>query len=156
MKCIEHEGEVYAVVVGPDNFAPGIKFVSEEDWGLQVGIMLHPRGHTIQAHRHNLQPNRVIPETQEFLFVIAGTMEVTLYARDGHPFHTEELKTGYGILQVKGGHGFRFAESSRVLEIKQGPYLAKELDKSFIVPRGQDGQVILRAEPICDASPVRS
>jgi len=150
MKSIEHEAEVYAVVVGPEDFAPGIKFLSGQDWGLQLGTMLRPTGHTIPPHCHNPRPNRVIAETHEFLFVIAGNMEVTLYDRDGYPFHTEEVKTGHGILQIKGGHGFRFAETSCVIEIKQGPYVAKELDKTLIAQPAEIGRRLCTPNPYAE------
>jgi hypothetical protein len=140
MKTIEHGGEVYAVIVGPEDFVPGGNFVSEKGWGLQVGAMMYAGGHTIQPHRHNLQPSRVTPDTQEFLFVIAGTMEVSLFASEEKPFHTEELSAGHGILQVKGGHAFRFSESSRVIIVKQGPYFAREVDKTLMTTANSPAQ----------------
>ena len=132
MKTIEHGGKVYAAIVGPEDFVPGGNFVSEKGWGLQVGAMMYAGGQTVQPHRHNAQPDRVVPDTQELLFVVTGTVEVSLYTSEGKPFHTEELKAGHGLLQVEGGHAFRFSESSRVLLVKQGPYVAREVDKTFL------------------------
>ncbi len=129
MRQVIHNGEVFAVIVTPDDFQPGIKFVSPEHWPFQLGLMMHPQGHVIEPHHHREHEKRRVTGTQEFLVVISGKMEVDFYDGAGRLIHSEVVMPGEALLQVKGGHGFRFPESTRVLEVKQGPYLGRDKDK---------------------------
>jgi len=129
MRQIVHDGELFAMIVTEQDFEPGVKFLSPGDWPFQVGLLMLPQGHVIQAHHHREHEMRVVSSTQEFLFVITGRMEVDFYDESGRHFQTEILQPGEALLQVKGGHGFRFPESTRVLEVKQGPYLGRDKDK---------------------------
>ena len=45
---------------------------------------------------------------------------------------TKILKGGDSMLQFSGGHGFEFQEDSRLLEVKQGPYVSHQLDKVLL------------------------
>ncbi len=55
--------------------------------------------------------------------MVSGEMEVDFYDGDGSLFRSETLLPGEALLQIRGGHGFRFPASSQVLELKIGPYL---------------------------------
>ncbi len=129
MRQVVNDGELFAIIVTPDDFQPGLKFISPEHWPFQLGLMMHPQGHVIGPHHHPEHPARTVKTTQELLFVMSGRMEVDFYDGKGQCFRTEILVPGEALLQVKGGHGFRFPESARVLEIKQGPYLGRDKDK---------------------------
>jgi hypothetical protein len=132
MKRVSCRNEVYAFVLSSDDFQPGAKFISEADWPLQVGLMTLPSGHTIGAHAHLLQSSPQIQPTQEFLLVISGKMEVDFFDEDGQHFHTEILPKGGALLQIRGGHAFRFLEATRLIEVKSGPYLGREKDKVLL------------------------
>src|SRR5690242_21646486 len=93
---------------------------------------MHGSGHSIAPHRHVAQPNRIVPQTQEFLLVVSGTMEVDFFDAHGRCFSTERLTGGEALLHIQGGHGFRFLENTRVIELKQGPYLGRDKEKEMI------------------------
>jgi hypothetical protein len=61
-------------------------------------------------------------------------MDVDFYDSQGTLFRSETMVSGEGLLQVQGGHGFRFRAPSRILELKLGPYLGKHKDKQLIGP----------------------
>jgi hypothetical protein len=132
MRNIEHEGVLFAMIITPEDFKPGIHFVSPAEWPFQLGLLMHSVGHKITPHLHREQVNRVINTTQEFLLVVSGRIEVDFYDQQGTLFHTEVLCFGEALLHVQGGHGFRFLEPSRLLEIKQGPYAGRGEDKQLI------------------------
>jgi len=132
VRQVKSGNDFYAIIVSPDDFSDGINFVSAEEWPFQLGLLMHGSGHSIAPHRHVAQPNRIVPQTQEFLLVVSGTMEVDFFDADGRCFRTERLTGGEGLLHIQGGHGFRFLEKTRVIELKQGPYLGREKEKELI------------------------
>jgi hypothetical protein len=132
MRKIEYEAALFAVVITPEDFKPGVHFVSPMEWPLQLGLLMHPEGHNIAPHRHRTHQERIINSTQEFLLVVSGRVAVDFYNAQGQAFHTEILSAGEALLHAQGGHGFRWLEPSRVLEIKQGPYCGKDEDKQPI------------------------
>ena|SRR5437762_1519661 len=132
LKRITSGNELLALIISPDDFVPGVNFVSEPAWPFQLGMLMHSEGHTISPHRHLLQPDRVIPSTQELLLVVSGQMEVDFYDSTENYCCTEVLQPGEALLHVQGGHGFRFPKTTQVIELKQGPYAGRAQDKEEI------------------------
>jgi hypothetical protein len=135
MKKIVHKDELIALIIdSAGDFRQGVHFLSEEDWPLQLGLLAHPGGHSIPAHRHIERTTSGRITTQEFLFLLDGRMDVDFYDGQGVLFQSETLVSGQALLQVRGGHGFTFREPSRIIELKLGPYLGKDKDKEALVP----------------------
>jgi len=132
MRRIIFEGEIWAVIVTEEDFRPGVNFLTPPDWPFQLGVMVHPAGHVIRPHRHLEQPGRTVAVTQEFLWVVSGQMEVDFYDSAGSCFHTEKMIAGEALLHVKGGHGFRFSQPTRIVEVKQGPFSGRASDKQDV------------------------
>jgi hypothetical protein len=132
METVEHiqaEGKPIAIIVRNDFNQPGVNFFSPFEFSQQLGILVHPPGHEVKAHVHNVIA-RDVRVTQEVLFVIEGKVEITLY-NESKEFITSRLLTqGDTILLAYGGHGIKILESSKILEVKQGPYTGME-DKEF-------------------------
>ena len=130
---VEDSGEVIAIIIDVNSdFKEGTQFISDQHWPLQLGLLAHTSGHVIPAHLHLEREAKARCQTQEFLFVLAGKVEVDFYSSSGDRIQTETLISGQALLQILGGHGFRFLEASRILEVKLGPYLGKERDKQLI------------------------
>lgn len=126
--------KTYALILSADDFRPGARFVSEPEWGLQVGLLSFYVGHAIAAHAHLLRDSPKIQPTQEFLYVVSGKMEVDFFDEAGQRFHTETLQQGEILFHIRGGHAFRFIEATRLIEVKSGPYLGREKDKVLLEP----------------------
>ncbi len=110
--------------------ADGVKFLTPQSYPLQVGLLQHPSGKKIKAHRHrNLRYK--VNTTQEFLYIASGELEATIYRNDWTVVKKVILKSGDFILSVAGGHGFRVLKRCRVIEIKQGPYPGDTKAKIF-------------------------
>ena len=97
------------------------EFVTPPDATLQVGYIVHPRGHEIARHMHRPQ-ERLIIGTAEVLLVQRGRCEMDFYDNNRHLVATRELRAGDIVVLLDGGHGFRMLEDTVLLEIKQGPY----------------------------------
>ena len=126
---IEAEGKPIAIIVRNDFNRPGVNFFSPFEFSQQLGILVHPPGHEVKPHVHNVIA-RDVRVTQEVLFNIEGKVEITLY-KENKKFITSRLLTqGDTILLAYGGHGIKILEPSKILEVKQGPYVGTE-DKEF-------------------------
>src|SRR5215471_12154167 len=125
---IEHDGEMYALIVRDEYSRPGISFFTPNDLSQQLAYMRHPAGKVIDAHFHNPVP-RTVSFTQETLFVKRGRLRVDFFDDQQAYLESRELKAGDVILLVKGGHGFEVLEELEMIEVKQGPY-AGDQDKT--------------------------
>lgn len=119
--------------------AKGAKFLTPQTYTLQVGLLEHPKGKVIPAHRHpNLKYN--VGTTQEFLYIERGQVEATLYRNDWSIIKKIKLNAGDFILTLAGGHGFKILKPARIIEIKQGPYPGDAKAKIFLGADGKDSR----------------
>jgi hypothetical protein len=132
MRKVTRDNKTYALILSADDFRPGVKFVSETEWDIQVGLHVQAAGHEIAAHAHLPRNGREVSPTQEFLLVISGRMEVDFLDEAGQRFHTETVCRGEAVFHVCGGHAFRFPEKTKMLEVKSGPYEGREKDKILL------------------------
>jgi hypothetical protein len=109
----------YIVHSGP--YPETSEFVTPPELTLQVGHIVHPKGHEIARHVHRPQ-ERLIIRTAEVLLVRRGRCEMDVYDNSQHLVATRELCVGDIVVLLDGGHGFRMLEETVLLEIKQGPY----------------------------------
>jgi hypothetical protein len=126
---IQADGKPIAIIVRKGFNQPGVHFFSPFEFSQQLGILVHPSGHEVKAHVHNLIA-RDVRVTQEVLHVIEGKVEITLFAENKKYITSRLLFKGDTILLAYGGHGIKILEPSKVLEVKQGPYVGRE-DKEF-------------------------
>ncbi|MGC1402267.1 MAG: hypothetical protein WA974_04990 [Thermodesulfobacteriota bacterium] len=126
---IQADGKPIAIIVRKEFNQPGVHFFSPFEFSQQLGILVHPSGHEVKAHVHNLIA-RDVRVTQEVLHVIEGKVEITLFAENKKYITSRLLSKGDTILLAYGGHGIKILEPSKILEVKQGPYVGME-DKEF-------------------------
>jgi hypothetical protein len=126
---IEGDGKPIAIIVRNGFSKPGVSFFSPFDFSQQLGILVHPAGHEVKAHVHNVIA-RDVRVTQEVLHLIEGKVELTLYTEEKEFITSRILDRGDTVLLAYGGHGIKILEPTKILEVKQGPYAGKE-DKEF-------------------------
>lgn len=112
-----------------EGMEPGVKFVTPEHCGLQVGVLRHPQGKVIQAHRHR-EGWRQVPGVTEVLFLLEGTLEVRLYGL--YETQVEVMQAGDAVVLMAGGHGFTALTEVKAIEFKTGPYRGREDDKEML------------------------
>lgn len=130
-KIISDDGAIIAIVVRKEYYKEGVNFVSKDEYPLQLGVSVYKKGNKIKPHFH-LEKEIVTNKIQEVVHIDCGLTIVNLYDSYGNNFKSLKLSTGDTIFFVEGGHGFEMLEETKIIEVKQGPYDGKTLDKKMI------------------------
>lgn len=126
---IVHGSQLYAIIIRSAVTTENkYNFLTESDSALQLGVSSYTAGEVIPAHAHLRKPVQV-QSGQEFILVSSGKLRTTLYDEARAPLSVHDLSAGDMILLVSGGHGFDVLEPCRIVEVKQGPYQGKDMDK---------------------------
>ena len=105
--------------------------LSETNDPLQGLIYNVPKGKNFQAHYHN-PIERTTFTTQEAFIVIKGKLILTVLDTDHSEVCKRELNPGDCAIFKAGGHSFEVKEDTIFYELKPGPYLGREKDKTYI------------------------
>jgi len=123
---------ILAIVIRNTDWEEGLNFVSSEEDYLQVGIWGYNKGKKLEPHIHLLAPREVL-RTQEVVFVKDGRIKADIYTEKGEFLKSVELRKGDVIILLNGGHGYEILEdNTRVLEVKNGPYVGADKDRKRI------------------------
>ena len=114
-----------------DHGPPGTAFLTEPDQPLQVAHMRRSSGEVVPAHVH-LERKRVLTLTQEVLAIRSGRVRVDFFTAAGVKFDSKELIGGDVCILHQGGHALEFLADTVMLEVKQGPYSGRDLDKRML------------------------
>jgi hypothetical protein len=130
MKIIEHNGLRLAIFIGKDDFKKGLSFCSNDKDFIQVGLWGYDNGKELAAHSHNCV-HRDIDRTQEVVFVVEGMVEASIYSEDQTLIQRVIVQKGETLILLNGGHGYKILDDNTyVLEVKNGPYLGAEIDRT--------------------------
>jgi hypothetical protein len=125
-KCI-------ATIVRVNLFEPrGVNFISSVEDLFQIGIMQRDQKSPVQQHMHN-KIKREMDRTSEFIYIIEGSCAVRFSCNcNSSAFTFENLHSGDAIIfHGLGVHGIDFTEPTKLIEVKQGPYIVNQ-DKRVI------------------------
>lgn len=135
MEAIEFEtdGKLLArYIPASAAWGSGLKFFSGDQEFVQVGTWGYDAGKKLCAHYHN-RLERSVDWTQEVLYVRNGKLRATVSAVDSSEEHIVEMSDGDLLILLDGVHGYEIlSEQTEVLEIKNGPYLGAEKDRTRI------------------------
>jgi hypothetical protein len=74
---------------------------------------------------------RTITHTQEVIYIKQGTLKASIYDIDGRFLECIEAHQGDVLILLNGGHGYEIMEdATQVLEVKNGPFVGCEADKT--------------------------
>ena len=125
---IKHKKKLFALIVrGKYKRKKGVTFFTEKKDIQQLGYMSHKKNHIIYPHIHRKQV-RKINHTSEVLLILKGVLRVDFYSIKREYLFSKILREKDIIMLVHGSHGFKVLKNVQMIEIKQGPFLAK-LDK---------------------------
>jgi hypothetical protein len=119
-----------ALVVQSNAKVSGVSFLTNPDNELQLGLMTRDTGSPVLQHKHNFI-SRTVHGTQEVILIRSGSARVKVSDENLETVHEFVLEKGDAVLLLQGAHAIEFLETTEILEIKQGPYLA-DLDKTYI------------------------
>lgn len=114
--------EPLAYFVRADWMPEKTEFLTPDNFGQQMGMIVYGAGHDIRPHLH-LPVVREVHGTTECIVVRKGACLIDIYDRHKKLLSTHRLVTGDIVLLLGGGHGFRMQEDTVLFEIKQGPYV---------------------------------
>jgi hypothetical protein len=119
---IVHDDKIVAILVYKDYQLDGIKFLSPNEFSLQLGYMNRPAGYHVTPHIHNpIQRNTV--GTQEVLFIKSGMIRIDFYSFEQVYLESRELSDGDVVLLAGAGHGIEVLRDATIIEVKNGPFI---------------------------------
>ena len=119
---ITHNEVVIAIIIRNEYSYDGIKFLSDEDFSLQIGFMSRPEGYKVIPHIHNPVERHTVG-TQEVLFIKKGKIGIDFYSYEQVYLESRTLTTGDVIFLIGAGHGIDILEPAEIFEVKNGPYI---------------------------------
>lgn len=109
--------------------AQAINFFTPDTADLQVAKMQYRVDKEIPSHIHN-KTYRLIKSTSEVLVINRGKIRADFFAEDKKYIRSVVVSAGDILVLLAGGHGFTVLEDCEIIEVKQGPYLGQEADKT--------------------------
>ena len=99
-------------------------------------VIVLKEGQVIRPHAHHRIP-RTVNFTTEVLFCVSGRIVYTFYDEKENwgEISSCELTSGDLLCLFGAGHGGKSLEPTRLIEVKQGPYLAAR--DNFFYPEGE-------------------
>lgn len=129
---IKDRDTVLALIVRGEEWEEGLNFVSSNEDFLQIGVWWYDKEKVLEPHIH-LNAPRLISHTQEVVFVKEGRIRANIYTQKEKFLISVELKAGDIISLLKGGHGYEILEEdTKILEVKNGPYVGPDKDRKRI------------------------
>lgn len=119
---IVHNNAVVAIIVYKNYEPEGIKFLSPNEFSLQLGYMSRSKGYRVIPHIHNPVHRHTIG-TQEVLFIKSGVIRIDFYSFEQHYLCSRELSEGDVILLAGAGHGIEVLQDAKIIEVKNGPFI---------------------------------
>lgn len=127
---VENAGTPYAIIC-KNAHTDDVRFFTNEQDELQVGLMECHSGYKVRAHTHP-RTRRSINGVSEFLYIESGKISVSVFDEQWLLLANEVLEAGDFLLCFRGGHSIEIIERARIIEVKQGPYLGNNsLSKTY-------------------------
>lgn len=122
IETIQWKDQIIALIIRGGYDVPGIKFLSPNEFSLQLGHMRRPAGYQVVPHTHN-PVVRTTTGTQEVLFLKKGVIRIDFYTVDQEYVESREMRAGDLILLAGAGHGIDVIEEATIVEVKNGPFI---------------------------------
>lgn len=121
LKKVINNNNLRAIILTADHEVNGVDFITDDEFTMQVAVMKHPQGKRIDAHIHKNAP-RTITKTLEVLHIVEGELRADFFDDNMEYENSTMLHSGDTIILISGGHGFQCNESTKMIEVKQGPF----------------------------------
>ena len=122
IETVSSDDQVVAIIVRRDYHVDGIKFLSPNEFSLQLGHMHRPAGYHVVPHVHNPVLRQTVG-TQEVLFIKSGLIRVDFYSFSQQYLESRQLGAGDLVLLAGAGHGIEVLEEATIVEVKNGPFI---------------------------------
>lgn len=122
LDTIVNNGSIVAIIIYKDYDVEGIKFLSPNEFSLQLGYMKRSAGYQVVPHIHNPVERHTIG-TQEVLFIKSGLIRIDFYSYEQAYLESRQLSDGDIVLLAGAGHGIEVLQDSTIVEVKNGPFI---------------------------------
>ena len=122
--------ELLAVVVRSSFNKEGVSFLTPEYFPFQLGMHQRDAKTVVEAHQHKPFAKLENIPAQEFFYIIEGKVQVVVYHKK--KMHKTIILNAGDMILLNCGHEITFLEKTKLVELKQGPYRGKEVEKEFI------------------------
>lgn len=129
LEKMEVDGQILALIVRKKYNKPGYNFVSPIEFPLQLGVSIRKEGEHVKPHRHVPFKELYNLPAQELLYIESGKAEIILF-HDKKKYKTVILEKG-DIILLNCGHEVKFLKDTKMIELKQGPYRGKDVEKEY-------------------------
>ena len=129
LENIEADGQILAIIVRSSLNEPGYNFVSPVEFPLQLGVSTRKKGEHVKPHKHLPFKELHNISAQELLYIESGNVNITIF-HDKKKYKTVILEEGDMIL-LNCGHEVKFLKGTKMIELKQGPYRGKDVEKEY-------------------------
>jgi len=123
------KGTLLALIIRKNFNKEGVNFITSKESPLQLGVSRYAKNTSIACHVHKNWA-RYIKTTQEIIYIVEGKARVDLFFKNKKVI-TKILKPKDSIL-LMGAHALKFLTNTKIIEIKQGPYIDKKKDKNYL------------------------
>ena len=136
MREIVKDGKILARYITQEDIKPGlISFTNDNEFLQVVAWKKKEKGKYLQDHWHNEFP-RTAERTYEAVYVVKGAIEARLFDLDLVPVETLVVHQGELLILLESAHGYTILEEdTTVLEIKNGPFMGVNVDKTKFQPK---------------------
>jgi len=132
MNEIQLNNQVRAIFHKKNDWKEGLDFLTPNETFIQAGTWWYQKGKKLKAHVH-INNERTISFTQETIVILRGKIKINLYNDNNQIFYQEILEDGDTGIILNGGHGYEILEdNTKIVEIKNGPFISVEKDKELL------------------------
>lgn len=131
IEIIQYKGEMIGLCIRNYSNWEETKFLTADDSPQQIGLLAYEKDQIVRPHAHH-KTSRTIYFTTEVLFCVSGRIVYTFFdeKKNWSKIASCELTKGDLLCLFGAGHGAVALESTRLIEVKQGPFI-KSKDKYF-------------------------
>ena len=119
---IKHNGRVVGIVLRAERTVDGTKFITKDEYPLQIGIHSSNSKKIFSKHRHGTTKLKNKIEKHEVILVQSGKLSISFFDDSESLIAKKILKQGDVILIMDVTHQVTAYSNSKIVEIKQGPY----------------------------------
>jgi hypothetical protein len=124
IEYFQHNGELIGLCVRKTHNWTETIFLTPDHLFQQIGLLYYDRNSDVKPHAHH-KLQRTVDVTMEVLFCVSGRIVYTFYdiEKGWEEINSCELTGGDLLCLFGAGHGGKAIEPTRLIEVKQGPFL---------------------------------
>jgi hypothetical protein len=132
MREVKLNNETVAILHSAREWKEGLDFLTPNETFIQAGTWWYKAGQELKAHKHKIC-RREVERTQETVIVMQGSLRIDFFDDERKVFQQEIIHAGDICVILTVGHGYKILEDdTKIIEVKNGPFISVEADKELI------------------------